>query len=206
MIFRYSIVKSWTWIIILALSEELIFISRKVTIWWQFFGRGSYGTATNNGGETKRLWDGSRRRKEGDVWSGTCQSAKLSVSVICHTNNSSASGPYTTSPPLWPILPLQLPPSSLFLLPIPIILISNWFHSRFWHCVLTESIFADNRIFEVFPWKVFQCGAGVSENGGRCVSFETAPPFLQKASTVINAAHSSNSSDTVQQSKHTLAL
>ena len=159
---------------ILALSEELIFISRKVTIWWQFFGRGSYGTATNNGGETKRLWDGSRRRKEGDVWSGTCQSAKLSVSVICHTNNSSASGPYTTSPPLLPILPLQLPPSSLFLLPIPIILSPIDFIQD-----SDESRFEENRNLWSVSMKSIPVW-GVSENGGRCVSFETAPPSCKK--------------------------
>ena len=68
------------------------------------FGRSNGTSATNNAGETKRLglerlwrWEEKRGR---DVWSGTCQ---LVPSVICHTNNSSASGPYTTSPPLLPI-------------------------------------------------------------------------------------------------------
>ena len=137
------------------------------------------------------------------MWSGTCQSAKLSVSVICHTNNSSASGPYTTSPPLWPILPLQLPPSSLFLLPIPIILSPIDFIQD------SDNVSSPSQDLQIaesssVPMKSIPVW-GVSENGGRCVSFET-PPFLQKASTVINAAHSSNSPDTVQQSKHTLAL
>ena len=58
------------------------------------------------------------------------------------------------------------------------------------------------KILRTFPKQV--CGARLSGNGGRCVSFDTAPPspLLQKASTVINVAHSSNSRGTVQQSKH----
>ena len=164
-------------------------------------------------GETKRRQGKDCRdgRMGGCVVRHVSAGEASAMSVICHTNNSKASGLYTTSPPLVPIAFATASVITIFPAnpnPLDLVQLSKSYNSYHvpssWPFAHGTSKHSTQRLRSV-PWKVFQCRTRVRMGAGVFHLKLRPPPSCKKPPTVISAAHSSNSWDTVQQSKHIIA-
>ena len=161
-------------------------------------------------GETKRRQGKDCRdgRMGGCVVRHVSAGEASAMSVICHTNNSWASGLYTTSPPLVPIAFATTSVITIFPAnpnPLDLVQLSKSYNSYHvpssWPFAHSTFKHSTQRIRSV-PWNVFQCRMRVRMGAGVFHLKLRPPPSCKKPPTVISRAHSSNSWDTVQQSKY----